>query len=61
MEQEERKKRARDLVDILHGKYCLSSESETQTPPDQLSTLLAEIKWLKLELQSSCMLQFRNA
>lgn len=52
-EQEEQKKRARAEVERLRGKYCLSSDSETQTPPDQLSTLLAEIERLKLELKSS--------
>ena len=52
-EQEEQKERARAEVERLRGKYCLSSDSETQTPPDQLSTLLAEIERLKLELKSS--------
>ena len=53
-EQEEQKKRARAEVERLRAKYCLSSNSETQTPQDQLSMLLAEIEWLKLELKSSC-------
>ena len=52
-EQEEQEKRARAEIERLHGKYCLSSDSETQTPLDQLSTLLAEIERLKLELKSS--------
>ena len=52
-EQEEQEKRARAEIERLRGKYCLSSDSETQTPPDQLSTLLAEIERLKLELKSS--------
>ena len=51
MEQEEQKKRARAKVEVR--KYCLSSNSETQTPPDQLNTVQAEIECLKLELKSS--------
>ena len=52
-EQEEQEKRARAEIERLRCKYCLSSDSKTQTPPDQLSTLLAEIERLKLELKSS--------
>lgn len=46
--EQEQEKRARAEIERLRGKYCLSSDSETQTPPDQLSTLLAEIERLKL-------------
>ena len=52
-EQEEEKKRARAEIERVCTKYCLSSDSETQTPPDQLSTFLAEIEYLKSVLKSS--------
>ena len=53
MEQEEEKKRARAEVERLRAKYCLSGDSETQTPLEQLSTLLADIERLKLDLKSN--------
>ena len=53
IEQEEQEKRARAEVERLRAKYCLSRDSETQTPPEQLSTFLAENEQLKLDLKSS--------
>lgn len=51
--QEEETKRARAKIEGLRSKYFLYSDSETQTPPHQLSILLAEIEQLKSELKSS--------
>ena len=51
--QEEETKRARAKIEGLRSKYFSYSDSQTQTPPDQLSILLAEIEQLKSELKSS--------